>query len=94
MGVPVGAVQCGFASQLCLSSPTGAPSARPTRNPKQISAAPDNGKRYATAMASGGEEARQFSDSRSISLAGAATKELAFSILRDVPGKSLLSLNI
>lgn len=33
MGVPVASVSCGFASQLCLTSPTGAPSLAPTAYP-------------------------------------------------------------
>ena len=72
MGVNIGAVQFGLARQLCLNSPTGAPSARPSPRHVKISK-PSSGELVLTDY--------------SRLLTAAVTKPLSFSIYRDVPGK-------
>jgi Ice-binding-like len=96
MGVPVEAVSCGFASQLCLTSPTGAPSLapsggpslRPTGVPTATPTSPPTIKptRRVKVMSSGNLLER--SDILPlIEAEDDSIKPLSFSIYREVPGK-------
>ena len=71
MGVPVETVVCGLASQLCLTSPTGAPTSYPTRRPKTRLSLLEDGSSFSLA---------------SLIIDRSRTKELSFSITKEVPG--------
>ena len=99
MGVPVEAVSCGFASQLCLTSPTGAPSlapsggpsVRPTRIPTYTAAptsSPPTFKPTRKAKAMAMSSLLELSDTVRLSeVDDDSIKPLSFSIYREVPGK-------
>ena len=70
MGIPVETVVCGIASQLCLTSPTSAPTSSPSVRPKTRLSIHGEGSSFSLAAATG----------------VVRTKELSFSITKDVPG--------
>lgn len=78
MGVPVDDLQCGFANQLCLTSPTASPTQTPVAITAQRSRSADSHLNY--------DSLDLLDVSRDGSAPAIVTKPLVFSVYRDIPG--------